>query len=109
MLAMAIMLVVFIIVMMMASAVLEIKLQEAPPAWVHDLLSLGLATPVYKFSKFLTGCCVLLAPRVTCLPHWFSDDGVLFPPSEWCQWVDHDDNGGARLPPRAASSSSIAP
>lgn len=36
-------------------AILEIKLQEAPPAWIDELLASGILLPVYKFSKFLSG------------------------------------------------------
>lgn len=42
-------------------AVLEIKLQDEPPAWVVDLLTSGLLTPVHKFSKFMSAIAILCA------------------------------------------------
>jgi uncharacterized membrane protein YidH (DUF202 family) len=63
-------------------AVLELKLQdETPPMWVRELLETGIATPVWKFSKFLTGCTALLPPLVRMYPHWFDREGNMAEPS----------------------------
>ncbi|KAH8924095.1 SPX-domain-containing protein [Atractiella rhizophila] len=54
--------------------VLEVKLQtqlgQEPPEWVRDLVSSHLVEAVPKFSKFITGCAMLLPERVELLPFW---------------------------------------
>ena len=49
-------------------AVLEVKLEilegMSTPAWVKEMLASGMAAEVYKFSKFIHGCAVLMQDDV---------------------------------------------
>jgi SPX domain protein involved in polyphosphate accumulation len=47
---------------------LEVKLEIAEgmstPPWVKEMLASGMAAEVYKFSKFIHGCAVLMQDDV---------------------------------------------
>eukprot|EP00802_Teleaulax_amphioxeia_P000832 Tamp_00833.p1 GENE.Tamp_00833~~Tamp_00833.p1 ORF type:complete len:1007 (+),score=271.07 Tamp_00833:253-3273(+) len=60
-------------------AILEVKLQgdiDNPPAWVKDMISSGMVTEVYKFSKFIHGSAVLLTELVGAAPYWIDDVSI---------------------------------
>jgi hypothetical protein len=60
-------------------AILEVKLQgdvENPPRWVKDMISSGMVTEVYKFSKFIHGSAVLLTELVAAAPYWIDDVSI---------------------------------
>jgi SPX domain protein involved in polyphosphate accumulation len=60
-------------------AILEVKLQgdvENPPTWVKDMISSGMVTEVYKFSKFIHGSAVLLTELVGAAPYWIDDISI---------------------------------
>jgi SPX domain protein involved in polyphosphate accumulation len=63
-------------------AILEVKLQTAPPPWVADLLREGRATRVWKFSKYLSACAIFAPARVLAFPPWFDESGKLLPPEQ---------------------------
>jgi len=48
--------------------VLEVKLEIAEgmstPPWVKEMLASGMAAEVYKFSKFIHGCAILMQDDV---------------------------------------------
>jgi SPX domain protein involved in polyphosphate accumulation/uncharacterized membrane protein YidH (DUF202 family) len=54
-------------------AVLEIKLAaDTTPQWVREVLATGIATPVHKFSKFLTATVLFHRYNgLSALPGWF--------------------------------------
>jgi len=56
--------------------ILEIKLQDTPPEWIHELLDTGYLTEVTKFSKFLNGCCQLHPEKVKVVPHWHTPETI---------------------------------
>ncbi len=58
-------------------AILELKLQEATPAWVDGLLRSGALVPVPRFSKFLHGMALLHAPACERTPSWFEWDSAV--------------------------------
>ncbi|KAL4433860.1 hypothetical protein ABPG75_000301 [Micractinium tetrahymenae] len=75
-------------------AVVEIKLQEAPPAWVTDLLGTGMLLPVPKFSKFLHGAALLFQHRCLNVPYWFlpdEHDPRMMSPATWEEMADPAD------------------
>lgn len=75
-------------------AVVEIKLQEAPPDWVAGLLGTGMLLPVPKFSKFLHGAALLFQHRCLNVPYWFlpdEDDPRLMSPATWEEMADPAD------------------
>lgn len=48
-----------------------------PPAWVSELLTTGIGTPVWKSSKYLSGAYYFFPERTGgVMPHWFRDDGA---------------------------------
>ena len=49
--------------------ILEVKLQQQPPAWLEEALRKVGAIKVHKFSKFIHGTASL--HPVSVLPHWF--------------------------------------
>jgi len=60
-------------------AILEVKLQgdvDNPPNWVKDMISSGMVTEVYKFSKFIHGSAVLLTELVGAAPYWIDDVSI---------------------------------
>ena len=60
-------------------AILEVKLQgdvDNPPRWVKDMISSGMVTEVYKFSKFIHGSAVLLTELVAAAPYWIDDVSI---------------------------------
>jgi len=62
-------------------AVLEIKLEIAEgmstPTWVQEMLASGMACEVFKFSKFIHGCAVLMQEDVQAVPYWVDDPSLL--------------------------------
>ena len=61
-------------------AVLEVKLSlqqgEQAPAWVSELISSGLLSEVFKFSKFIHGGATLYPEMVQSVPYWVDDESV---------------------------------
>lgn len=72
-------------------AVVEVKLQEAPPEWLQDLVRAEILLPVPKFSKFLHGTAVLYQRWTRNVPYWFLADYVnpnLLTPATWEEMVE---------------------
>ncbi|KDD72374.1 VTC domain-containing protein, partial [Helicosporidium sp. ATCC 50920] len=65
--------------------VVEVKLQQAPPRWLVDLVASGMLLPVPKFSKYLHGTAALFQSSLRAAPHWFlpcpASPGALLPAS----------------------------
>jgi len=63
-------------------AVLEVKLEieegMTTPQWVKEVITSGMVTEVFKFSKFIHGCAVLMQDDVQAVPYWV-DDASLAP------------------------------
>jgi uncharacterized membrane protein YidH (DUF202 family) len=54
-----------------AWAILEVKLGEAPPPWVDNLIQSGLLHEMRKFSKFGHGVATLHGGALRELPYWY--------------------------------------
>eukprot|EP00614_Pseudopedinella_elastica_P010020 CAMPEP_0172590006 /NCGR_PEP_ID=MMETSP1068-20121228/8496_1 /TAXON_ID=35684 /ORGANISM="Pseudopedinella elastica, Strain CCMP716" /LENGTH=804 /DNA_ID=CAMNT_0013385687 /DNA_START=190 /DNA_END=2604 /DNA_ORIENTATION=- len=61
-------------------AVLEVKLEIAEgastPDWVKEILASGMVVEVFKFSKFIHGCAVLMQDDVQAVPYWVDDPSL---------------------------------
>jgi len=61
-------------------AVLEIKLEilegMSTPEWVKEILTSGMVCEVFKFSKFIHGCAVLMQDDVQAVPYWVDDPSL---------------------------------
>ena len=61
-------------------AVLEVKLEilegMTTPHWVKEMLASGMVCEVFKFSKFIHGCAVLMQDDVQAVPYWVDDPSL---------------------------------
>eukprot|EP01127_Copromyxa_protea_P013149 TRINITY_DN3502_c0_g1_i2.p1 TRINITY_DN3502_c0_g1~~TRINITY_DN3502_c0_g1_i2.p1 ORF type:complete len:512 (+),score=50.98 TRINITY_DN3502_c0_g1_i2:35-1570(+) len=53
--------------------VLEIKLHDAPPAWVTDLITSGYLIRADHFSKFQHAMAIFYPRNISLRPHWFDN------------------------------------